>query len=199
MCPHPAQDPQWAFRKVFQTQCNNHPSSRFINRRSNTGAGFTLLELIIVMLLLTILLGFAVPAFQGNGFTNSGDKVVRELLYAVKKLKTAALSRQIMHQLHLDLDADRIWVTREQELPDSATPARTSEWTLPDNIHIAHVRFPDHREIKSGTVVMAFYPQGYSDRAIVRLTDSEGLSTDLIVEAFLPMAKIAMNDEETAF
>ncbi|MBL0712543.1 MAG: prepilin-type N-terminal cleavage/methylation domain-containing protein [Desulfosarcina sp.] len=163
-------------------------------RDSHLAAGFTLLELIVVILLMTILLGFAIPAFQRGGFTESHENVARELLLAVKKLKMAALSRQSIHKLHLDLDEGRIWVTR-----GSKATARQSEWTLPGDTRISQVRFPDKREIRSGTVVMAFYPQGYSDRAIVRLTDDGTTHTDLIIEAFLPTALIASEDYPIPF
>lgn len=169
-------------------------------RPSHSRAGFTLLELMVVIMLLSILLGFAIPAFQKGGGADSAEDAARGLLHAVQKLKTAALSRQQIHKLHLDLDAGRIWVTRDANVSaDVDAPPRQSEWALPDDIQIAFVRFSDNREFRSGTVVLAFYPQGYSDRAIVRLNDGGDAPTDLIIEAFLPMALIADNHETTAF
>lgn len=161
-------------------------------------AGFTLLELIIVIMLMSILLSFTIPAFQKGG-GDSPDDAARGLLHAVRKLKTAALIRQQVHRLHLDLDQSRIWVTREAKGNEGDAAPRQSEWALPGDIRIAHVRFQDNREVRSGRVEIAFYPQGYSDRAIVRLTNDGSEPTDLIVEAFLPMALIAANHETTAF
>jgi len=161
--------------------------------------GFTLLELIVVILLLTILLGFAIPAFKGSILTGSQESVARELMSAVKKLKIAALRRQSVHTLHLNLDQGRLWVTQEKTADDQGEAARQSEWDLPDNTRIAQVRFPGDREVHSGTVEIRFYPQGYSDRAIVRLAGDGKKHTDLVIEAFLPMAMIASEDEPPAF
>jgi len=161
--------------------------------------GFTLLELIVVILLLTILLGFAIPAFQGRILTGSQESVARELMSAVKKLKIAALRRQNVQTLHLNLDQGRLWVTQEGNDDDPEEPARQSEWSLPNNARIAQVRFPGDRETRSGTVEIRFYPQGYSDRAILRLAGEGGKNTDLIIEAFLPMAMVASEDEPPAF
>jgi prepilin-type N-terminal cleavage/methylation domain-containing protein len=169
-------------------------------QRPAVAAGFTLLELIVVIMLLTILLGFVTPAFRGVGFVGSRDRVARELLYAVKKLKFEALSRQHIHKMHLDLDAGRIWVTREADgNAEGAVPPPQSEWALPEDVRIAEVRFPDHREVRSGTVVIAFYPQGYSDRAVIRLSDGDNTPTHVVVEAFLPMALVASEQNATAF
>ena len=174
-------------------------SGAVTGRGSEPAGGFTLLELIVVILLLSILLGFAIPAFQAGGVAGSKDSAARELLHSIKKLKIAALNRQSIHKLHLDLNANRMWVTREDKAASPATPSPQSERILAKDIRIAHVRFPDNREVRSGEVVIAFYPQGYSDRAIIRLTDRSRAHTDLVVEAFLPMALIASDDNTTVF
>ena len=172
-----------------------------IRRRANPRAGFTLLELIVVVLLLTILLGFAIPAFQAGNAGGSRDRVARELAHTVRKLKIAALDRQIIHRLHLDLNQNRIWVTRGEPAAglDDAPSSPQSERTLPEDIRIAKVRFADNREIRSGKAEIAFYPQGYSDRAIIRLTDKANTTVDLVVEAFLPMALMAEKDSAAVF
>ena len=104
----------------------------FIDGRSRTGDsqpsgrhrsqsdGFTLLELIVVILLLSILLGFALPAFQAGGVAGSKDGTARELMHAVQKLKMAALSRQSIHRLHLSINENRIWVTRDDTAAETA-------------------------------------------------------------------------------
>jgi len=175
------------------------PSAACRSTDGRSAAGFTLLELIVVILLLTILLGFAIPSFHGSALTGSQENVARELLSAVQKLKTAALRRQSLHKLHLDLDQGRLWVTREDKIESEEAPERQSEWKLPEATRITQVRFPGDRDIRSGTVEINFYPQGYSDRAIVRLAGDGKLHTDLVIEAFLPMALIASEDDPPAF
>ena len=155
-------------------QAIRHPGSTACRR--GTAGGFTLLELIVVILLLTILLGFAIPAFQAGGASGSQDRVARELLHAVKKLKIAALN---------DRNSD-------------PAPPGQFERILPDDIRIEHVRFAGREEIRSGVAVIAFYPQGHSDRAVIRLTDGSSKPIDLVVEAFLPMALIASDNDAAA-
>jgi prepilin-type N-terminal cleavage/methylation domain-containing protein len=166
---------------------------------SSTQHGFTLLELIVVILLLSILLGFAVPAFRDNSVTTSKDSAARELLQIIRKLKIAALNHQSIHRLHLSLSENRIWITREDKPGEQTTSRRVPERTLSNAIRIDYVRYPGDRVVRSGEAVIAFYPQGYSDRAVIRLTDGGRTPIDLVVEAFLPMALIASNESATDF
>ena len=162
--------------------------------------GFTLLELIVVILLLTILLGFAIPAFQGNALSGSSEGAARQLVSAVNRLKMAAMDRQSTHILHVDLDRERLWVSREEEQTEGERAAPPSdEWDVPVDWRIGRVRLPGDHEIRSGIVTLGFYPQGYSDRAIVQLTGDDGQSIDLVIEAFLPTAFIASEDDQPAF
>ena len=61
------------------------------------------------------------------------------------------------------------------------------------------MRFPDDRVIRTGEAVITFYPQGYSDRAVIRFTDNDRTPTDLVVEAFLPMAMLVSSDGAADF
>ena len=193
-------------RPIHRTPCGtfNHQYAACVAqptpiRPSHATSGFTLIELIVVILLMTILLGFAIPAFKGDILTGSQETVARELMAAVKKLKIAALHRQCVHTLHLNLDQGRLWVTQQTKANDQGDPARLSDWELPNSTRIAQVRFPGEREIRSGTVEIRFYPQGYSDRAIVRLVGEDAAVTELVIEAFLPMAMMASGDAPPAF
>jgi Tfp pilus assembly protein FimT len=157
------------------------------------------MELIVVILLLTILLGFAIPAFEGSVLTGSREQVVRELMSAVKNLKIAALRRQTIQTLHLDLDRNRLWVARDKDEQNEEDSSDQSAYTLPKDTRIAQVRFPGNRPIRAGKVEIKFYPQGYSDRAIIQLTGEGKQPTDLVIEAFLPMALVASDNSPISF
>jgi prepilin-type N-terminal cleavage/methylation domain-containing protein len=169
--------------------------------RINLTQGFTLLELIVVVLLLTILLGFAIPAFQDpSSLADSAEGAARQLVSAVNRLKIAAMDRQSTHTLHLDLDQGRLWVAREEaQTEDDTDHVPTSEWALPDDVRIAQVRLPGDRDIRSGTVSIGFYPQGYSDRAMIELAVDGEPPIELVIEAFLPEAYIASEDRPPPF
>ena len=177
------------------------PFHKFAGHRPDLPSqhGFTLMELIVVVLLLTILLGFAIPAFQGSVLTGSREQAVRELMSAVKKLKMAALRRQTIHSLYLDLDQNQLRVAQTNEAAGETESPAGSRWDLPGDTRIAQVRFPDNRQIRTGTVEIKFYPEGYSDRAVIQLTGGGKQPIDLVIEAFLPMALIASENGQSSF
>ena len=117
----------------------------------------------------------------------------------VQKLKSAALRRQTVHTLYLDLDRDRIWVSQVKAVESEEPPHDASVWRLPGDTRIAQVRFPDNRQIRAGTVEIKFYPQGYSDRAIIQIAGEGKQPTNLVIEAFLPMALIPSGDGSPSF
>lgn len=162
-------------------------------------AGFTLLELMVVILLMSILLGFAIPAIQGGTFMDSRASAARKIVWAVKTLKLDALTRQAPQTLHLNLDAGQIWATSGR-LPDGPQENRRTEpWALPEGTRIDHILFPDQREIRAGIVEIGFYAQGYSDRAIIRLGGDGDDQTDILIETFLPFARILDEGDGAAF
>jgi prepilin-type N-terminal cleavage/methylation domain-containing protein len=155
-----------------------------------TTKGFTLLEMTVVVLLLSILLGFTLPAIQDGALVESLAGTARKIAWAVKQLKHDALTRQTTHALHLDLDNGHIWAIQEDPPDETAGDQNATPWALPENMRIESVRFPDQQDTRSGEVILRFYPQGFSDRATIRLEQDNGDHTDILIETFLPFARI---------
>jgi prepilin-type N-terminal cleavage/methylation domain-containing protein len=173
------------------------PIRRRLSPRSTEG--FTLLELMVVILLLSVLLGFAIPAIQGGTFMESRTSAARKIVWAVKNLKLNALTRQETHTLHLDLDAGQIWANRGRLADTTQENRRPDAWALPEGTRIDRIQFPDQDDIRAGIVEIGFYAPGYSDRAIIRLAGDSGDRTYILIETFLPSARILDEDDGAAF
>ena len=75
--------------------------------------GFTLIELIVVITLITLMLFFAIPRFQVDVLSDNTNKVSRWIMVKVHSLKEKAVSEQKLYVLHISLDSNRLWVTSE--------------------------------------------------------------------------------------
>ena len=165
--------------------------------------GFTLLELIIVCVLISISLAFSLPTLR-NAFTSdelaAGSRKVISLI-------TSARGRAVrdgVPQLVSYEDASReLWyqpVEKEEEKEEEGekeeiediTPQRRSLVVLPEGVRIGEIQQAsggdDSRPLKDGLWISK---QGYMDRTVIRLTDKDNVSMYLIVKPFFFDVQVA--------
>ena len=86
-----------------KAQCNNSPPS--------TGKrGYTLIELIVVIALISIMLAFAVPRLQESLFADNSKVASRWLMINIPALKTKAVREQTILALRFSLSEAKAWV-----------------------------------------------------------------------------------------
>lgn len=158
------------------TTDNEHPS------------GFTLMELIVVMALLTIMLVFSVPRFHETLFLDESKTGSRWLIGKIQSLKEAAVRNQRNFTLHFDLDTDHYWETDESMPAEDIEDAALKTEPLPDGLKIADIEFPVRGKVGSGRTDITFYKNGYSDKALIHAQNGESYVSYLI-EPFLSEVK----------
>lgn len=185
-------------------------SQSFEPKRSGAG-GFTLIELIVVMTLITIMLGFATPQLRSVLFVDGTKKTSRWMMITIPAIKTKAIREQELMVLGISMDQNNMWVVDPQppptekntdeddELKDLADlenadnlkegPAKQNIFKFPSDVHIIDVEFPNEDLISMGEVEINFYPQGYSDHAIIHLEDNDGNRFSFLIEPFLSNIK----------
>lgn len=166
-------------------------------KRSKFSAGFTLIELIVVMLLISIILAVAIPRFDGGMFQDPQKKVSRWLINTVKTLRSAAIQKRTLHTLVIDFEHNKMWTIAEQADGDASQtqPQRTFE--MPEDIRIMEISFPNDENVNSGTANVNFYPAGYSDDVVIRLEKSQAKRISFRIEPLMP--KVRFYDEWTSF
>lgn len=161
----------------------------------SSDSGFTLLELIVVITLLSLILFFTVPRFQTAVFSDPAQKAYRQLIYQIKSLKEKAVEEQTTLILNFDVDNGKIWVTTETMDEDQMTDQMEKATVLPEDIRLMDIVTPGKGMISSGTAQIRFYAKGYSDKALIHIEGEDGQMT-LLVEPFLSRVKIDENYKE---
>ena len=153
-----------------------------------TQGGFTLIELVVVMALTAVMMGLALPSFR-NLMEDETRRSSQWMLLQIPRLKAAAVSEGKTQVLHVDLDHNRLWVSRVGMSPEELSRAETQGLALSDACRLTGVVLDDGSTTDSGDVPIYFYPKGYSSRAIVHM-EGDGSRRSLIVEPFLNQAEM---------
>jgi prepilin-type N-terminal cleavage/methylation domain-containing protein len=148
-------------------------------------AGFTLIELIVVVALLGLMLFFSLPRLQNNPFLDDDKQSSRWLIGTIQTLKESAIRDQKLYTLHFDLDSGRVWETNESMSQDDIENAVLNSHTLPEDLRIIDIEFPTKGKINSGQAAINFYKAGYTDKALIHMQDGNTYLSFLI-EPFIP-------------
>ena len=166
----------------------------------NKNQAFTLIELIVVIALISIMLAFAIPRLDSSFFSNNKRKLSSWILLNVKSLKEKAVREQVKNILAVDIDNNQMWIFSEPvsaefaESPESddapvAAPEK-NEYKLPDGYRLMDVEFLNNEKMTSGIAEIHFYPQGYSDKALIHIEDRDENRYSYLIESFLLHVKI---------
>ena len=148
-------------------------------------AGFTLIELIVVIALMGLMLFFSLPRLQNNPFLDDTKKSSRWLISKIQTLKESAMRDQKQYTLHFDLDSGRVWETHEAMSPEDVESAVMDSYELPNDLRIIDIEYPSTGKIYSGQAKITFFKAGYTNKALVHMQDGDTYLSFLI-EPFLP-------------
>jgi len=155
--------------------------------RQRTGsAGFTLLELSIVILILAIAASFVIPRLRDAQSTALAASAAR-LATTARLLYEEAAFRRTPMRLNLDLDKQVYWVTVFRDdldtpefVPDTAMLTRPV--ALPDAVAFADVVLPALGTVTEGVVFAQFFPEGYADALLVHLMNRRNEYATMAIE-----------------
>jgi hypothetical protein len=97
--------------------------------------------------------------------------------------------------LNVSPDVQRIWITEAGMADADADAAREAGYALPRGVTIDHVAFSQNERFSSGTIPIAFYPKGYSDKAVIRLRTNDGDRLAFFIEPFLAGVNLVRGPE----
>ncbi len=153
-------------------------------------AGYTLIELIVVMALISILLAFAVPRISDVQVMDQSKAFSRWLTVKIQVLKEQALTEQRLYTLHIGMDVGRIWITHEGMTETEIEKAEEGEFELSDDVRILDVEYPTKGKIAFGRADISFYKNGYSDKVLIHVEDADNQPRTYLIEPFLSRIKI---------
>jgi general secretion pathway protein H len=145
-----------------------------------SAAGFTLVEMILVIALLGLVLAIVLPRV---GVAATAAAASRQLAGMMHALYLAAPATQKVHRLYLDLDERSYWaMTVESEGErQPRDPALTRRVMLPPEVRFRDAMTASQGKIAIGRAIIHFYPTGRTDRSVVHLMDDSHTTLTLVL------------------
>lgn len=168
--------------------------ARICLRQSN---GFTLIELIVVMSLMSIITFVSVPRFHKETMPNNTKKVSRWIMITSQSLKEKSFRDQKLYTMYVDMESRQLWVTDESMPEEEILKAGRQGFLIPDDVELLDVEFPGNNKIISDLADICFYPDGHSDMALIHIKDDDNNQLSLLIEPFL--SKVKLYEEYSEF
>jgi len=170
-----------------------------VNKRQNI-SGFSLVELIVVMFLLSILVTFTLPIFKVPGIDQKNKQNNgRNLARFIGAVRLKAIKDNQNYLLHLDIFSGQAWA--EISNGNSASEENTVEEgdtknqeTRESGLSISRIDFVDQRNLEQDDIIIRISSGGISDMALIHMDTEDGEIT-LKLHPFLTEVEIVQGDQ----
>lgn len=150
-------------------------------RKHGTRAGFTLLELTLVMVILTIVLAIAGPSLRGFFASRKAKDTAAQILAFTQYARSEAVCQGIVYRLNFDLDQRLLWLTAWQSGDFRRLKTEFGKtFELPKDLDIELINLEEDKETHD--IFLKFTPQGTTTPGTVRLMDA----SDRAIEVMCP-------------
>ena len=141
-----------------------------------TSRGVTLTEMMVVVLIIAVMLGMALPHFIGHGGRTSVKVAARDVASVMRLAHRKAATDRINYLAVFNLDNETIWVQSYASYTTSgANPDHGTEKELPDEVIITEVTAGTggQPQVGSGIAYYKYSPKGTSQLGFVYLRDTD--------------------------
>ncbi|MDI6782846.1 MAG: prepilin-type N-terminal cleavage/methylation domain-containing protein [bacterium] len=162
--------------------------------------GFTLLEILIVLVIVTLIIGFAIPNFRGAFEQTKLESASRNLVTMLGTAQHLSVIHRLMFQVKFDSNKQEYQIIPDSSLlkDNDELPNYARRRKLPDGVKFGTItiRAPGTPETGGGTQFLAFYPNGGSDGAVISLGDNSGAIITLQVMKATGLIKVSSGQAE---
>lgn len=151
--------------------------------------GYTLIELSIVLLLISLIFFISLPRLSNFLFQADLKDAARSLKAVVYFLRSKSIVAHTPTVLHLDLDRRLYWGdfaegTEEQHSRGKARPVLVPPKGLPDGIRFLDASNINTPKKNSGMLASTFNSKGALEETVIHLADKRSNIMTIIVNAF---------------
>jgi Tfp pilus assembly protein FimT len=158
--------------------------------RAENEAAFTLIEVLVVCLLISIILSVGIPALHDSLLTNQLKATSRKIISTVQGLRNEAIRSRQSFTLFIDLDGNRMWHKPDESITTKDRQRSVKDITVfPSSIHVVDVWSKSMGKQSQGTKTLWITPQGYMDMTVFHITDG-GETISILISPFLGSIRV---------
>ena len=152
-------------------------------------AGYTLIELAVVILLIGMMLFLAAPRIRDTLLDDSLKSAVRHITGVAKALRYEAVREQVDYVLHLDLNNNAVWTYAADMTPEKRNERQRAAFNLPTDVKITDIYRIGKEKQNDGDATITFFKRGYVQPTVVHLAKGDRAFT-LIFQPFLSAVEV---------
>ena len=155
-------------------------------------SGFTLVELLLVMVIMVMMTAFAVPTLRTNLFSDQLKSSARRLIGLISEASQEAVTSQSEYQLHFDLEHNQVRLESRAagEAEDDGGAAASRQLSLPQSVRIVDISSAYGGKRSMGKTALRFNTKGYVDRTLIHLRAEDGRDMTIMLSPFLGVTRI---------
>ena len=141
-------------------------------------SAFTLVEILVVCLLISITLAVTVPTMRDSLVTNDLKTATRKIIGTIRELREDAIREQQSYTIYFDMEKKRIRYAKDTDkAQEEQTTSIESEIQLPPAVRILDIWTKSDGRQSHGAATLLINRQGYMDMTVIHITnDSNTMS-----------------------
>ena len=142
-------------------------------KKRNNQAGFTFVELVVVVGIFAIMLLFAVPLFRQINLTEGTTRSLAQFVSLIETLKQEAVIKNTTFVLHIDVQTGKVYTTDPSMDEEALMAAERKSVSFDDDLELRNLEFPEDESRSSDDTTIRFFSKGFSDRALIHVREDD--------------------------
>jgi prepilin-type N-terminal cleavage/methylation domain-containing protein len=154
-----------------------------------TSKGFTLIELMIVIAIIGITLGYIGPRVMSGVFSSDLDRAVRDITAMIQVARSSAITKHATYFVRFNIDEAKVAMYPEPET-SGKEPEMDRERDLPEGVVLKGIKTPYQSGKDRGEMDLRVTTEGVVEQGVIQLEGPFGKQYTLVVKPFSGTLKV---------